>query len=94
MVPAGPVASSAYLYRQFRRATSSSALAGWAVTATTGLSLIAFAVVTGTAAVLGNDYSAGAAIRGGALRLIATVVPIGLSSAVTRMHGQSCEWCA
>ncbi len=37
MVPAGPVASSAYLYRQFRRAGSTGALAGWAVTATTGL---------------------------------------------------------
>jgi uncharacterized protein (TIRG00374 family) len=84
MIPAGPVASSAYLYRQFRRAGSSSALAGWAVTATTGLGLIAFGVVTGTAAVLGNDYSVGAAIRTGALGLLATVVLIGLSAVLTR----------
>lgn len=87
MVPAGPVASSAYLYRQFRRAGSSSALAGWAVTATTGLGLIAFGVVTGTAAVLGNDDSVGAAIRTGALGLFATVLLIGLSAALTR-HAQ------
>src|SRR3954451_13120205 len=76
MVPAGPVASSAYLYRQFRRAGSSSALAGWAVTATTGLGLIAFGVVTGTAAVLGNNGSVVAAIRAGALGLLVTVVLI------------------
>jgi putative heme transporter len=84
MVPAGPVASSAYLYRQFRRAGSSSALAGWAVTATTGLGLIAFGVVTGTAALLGNDYSVGAAIRSGALGLLAMVVLVGLSAMLTR----------
>jgi uncharacterized protein (TIRG00374 family) len=84
MVPAGPVASSAYLYRQFRRAGSTGALAGWAVTATTGLGLIAFGVVTGTATALGNDYSVGAAIRAGALGLFATVVLIGLSALLTR----------
>jgi uncharacterized protein (TIRG00374 family) len=84
MVPGGPVASSAYIYRQFRRAGSSSALAGWAVTATTGLGLIAFGVVTGTAAALGNEYSVGAAIRNGALGLLATVVLIALSAVLTR----------
>jgi len=84
MVPAGPVASSAYLYRQFRRAGTSSILAGWAVTATTALGLIAFGVVTGTAAVLGRDYSVEAAIRAGAFGLVATVVLIGLSAVLTR----------
>jgi uncharacterized protein (TIRG00374 family) len=84
MAPAGPVASSAYLYRQFRRAGTSSALAGWAVTAATGLGLIAFGVVTGTAAVLGNNYSVGVAIRIGALGLLAAVVLAGLSAVLTR----------
>jgi uncharacterized protein (TIRG00374 family) len=84
MVPAGPVASSAYLYRQFRRAGSTGALAGWAVTATTGLGLIAFGVVTGTAAALGNDDSVDATIRTGALALVATVLLIGLSAVLTR----------
>jgi putative heme transporter len=84
MVPAGPVASSAYLYRQFRRAGSSGALAGWAVTATTALGLVAFGLVTGMAAVLGNDYSVGAAIRTGAVGLLATGVLIALSAVLTR----------
>jgi uncharacterized protein (TIRG00374 family) len=83
MVPAGPVASSAYLYRQFRRAGGSSALAGWAVTATTGLGLIAFGLVTGMAAVLGN-YSLGTALRTAGLGLLATAVLIGLSAVLTR----------
>jgi uncharacterized protein (TIRG00374 family) len=83
-VPAGPVASSAYLYRQFRGAGSTGALAGWAVTATTALGLIAFAVVTGTATALDNDSSVGAATRTSALGLLATVVLIGLSAVLTR----------
>jgi putative heme transporter len=84
MVPAGPVASSAYLYRQFRRAGSSAALAGWAVTATTGLGLIAFGLVTATAALAGNDHSLGAAIRTAALGLLATATLISLSALLTR----------
>ena len=84
MVPAGPVASSAYLYRQFRRAGSSGALAGWAVTAATGLGLVAFGVVTGSAAVLGHNYSVGAALRSGALGLLAAVALIALSALLTR----------
>ncbi len=84
MVPAGPVASGAYVYREFRRVGSSGALAGWAVTTMTGLGVIAFSLVTGTAAVLGNDYSVGAAIRAGALALLALVVLIGLSAVLTR----------
>jgi uncharacterized protein (TIRG00374 family) len=84
MVPAGPVASAAYLFRQFRRAGGESALAGWAVTAATGLSLIAFGVVTGTAAVLGNDYSFSAVLRSGAIGLVATAVLVALSAVLTR----------
>ncbi|MDT4920015.1 MAG: putative heme transporter [Pseudonocardiales bacterium] len=51
--PAGTAVASAYLYRQFRRAGGSSALAGWTVTVAAGLSIAAFGAVVAAGSAIG-----------------------------------------
>jgi uncharacterized membrane protein YbhN (UPF0104 family) len=54
-IPAGSAVASGYLFRQFRRAGSNTALAGWVVIVAAALSLAGFAAVVGSGAALGSS---------------------------------------
>lgn len=88
MVPGGAVASSAFLYRQFRQADGSAALAGWAVAATAALSLIGFTLVTGAGAAIGDSPSVAAAASTGGLAVLGLTVLIAISALLAN-HARS-----
>jgi hypothetical protein len=67
--PGGAAVASAYVYRQLRRTGGTPVLSGWSVAVADVLSIVAFAVIAGTAAALQSANSIVAAVQVAAIGL-------------------------
>lgn len=78
--PAGTAIASGYLFKQFRRAGSSTGLAGWVVAIASTLSLVGFSAVIAAGSTIGSADPLEAAWQVGGIGVVLAVVFIGGST--------------